>query len=72
MVYNAHYFTNLSDAKSALHTVNTGEGYPIAGGKTVSYTEVYEHEDGYIIQADEVTRKYIKDEIVITVNNDNY
>lgn len=60
MVFNAHVFDEEQAAIDAVETINAGEGYPIPGGLTTSYCTYYPVATGFYIIADDITRKYIK------------
>lgn len=67
----AHTFTTESVVKSAIETINTGEGIPVNdNATTTTYTSYFEQDGIYYIHADKVTEKYISEVVELQTNTE--
>ena len=71
MEFKAHVFKTKQEAINAISLIDMGENIPrFEGSETTTYCDYYANEDYYYIRADEVTRKYIKDEQTIIIEEE--
>ena len=71
MEFKAHVFSTENEAVNAISLIDIGENIPrFEDSETTTYCNFETNEDYFYIRADEVTRKYIKDEQTIIIEED--
>lgn len=68
----AHLYTTEAAANEAIAIINAGEGIPVPGGATQTYTQAFQQGDVWYIQADAVTETYLgtPETLTIVLNDD--
>lgn len=61
MVIEAHVYDTEKGVLNAIEIINVGEGIPKDNNsRTTSYTQPLQFENKWLIPADEITKKYLK------------